>query len=262
MIRFGYADTPLGQVHYAESGVRTGPPLILLHQTPRSWDEFREAIPRLAAGRHVIAPDTPGFGASARITEHSIENYAAGILGLLDAMGVDEFDLAGHHTGGVVAVEACARAPKRVRRLVLSSTPYIDEAARKRRASRPAIDAVAERPDGSHLTELWRRRAAFYPGGRSDLLTRFVRDALRVWPDVEHGHAAVSAYRMEERIGLIACPVLCVGASADPYAFPELGPLTEHIPHAETAVIEGGGVPLEFQAAEFARLTAAFLGRT
>ncbi|WP_433136162.1 alpha/beta fold hydrolase [Actinomadura nitritigenes] len=260
MIRFGYADTRFGQVHYAECG--SGPPLVLLHQTPRSWDEFREAIPLLAGVRRVIAPDTPGFGASARITEHSIENYAAGILGVLDALGVDEFDLAGHHTGGVVAVEIAARTPQRVRKLVLSSTPYIDEAARKRRASRPAIDAVDERPDGAHLTELWRRRAAFYPERRPDLLSRFVRDALQVWPDVEHGHAAVSAYRMEERIGLIACPVLCIGASADPYAFPELRPLTERIPHAETAVIEGGGVPLEFQAAEFARLTARFLDRT
>lgn len=260
MIRFGYADTPLGQMHYAESG--SGPLLVLLHQTPRSWDEFREAIPLLADGRRVIAPDTPGFGASPRITEHSIENYAAGILGLLDAMAVEEFDLAGHHTGGVVAVEVAARAPERVRKLVLSSTPHIDEAAREHRASRPAIDAVDERADGSHLTELWRRRAAFYPEGRPDLLTRFVRDALQAWPNVEHGHAAVSAYRMEERIGLISCPVLCIGASADPYAFPDLGPLTERIPYAETAVIEGGGVPLEFQAAEFAQLTAGFLGRT
>ncbi|MEU8801297.1 alpha/beta hydrolase [Spirillospora sp. NPDC048819] len=259
MIRFGYADTPLGQLHYAERG--SGPPVVLLHQTPRSWDEFREVLPVLGDGRRAIAPDTPGFGASAPVAEHTVENYAAGVLYLLDALGLDGFDLVGHHTGGVVAAEIAARAPRRVRRLVLSSTPYIDAAARERRAARPAIDAVGERPDGSHLAELWGRRAAFYPEGRPDLLTRFVRDALRVWPDVEHGHAAVSAYRMEERIDLIDCPVLCVGAAGDPYAFPELGPLTGQIPHAETAVIEGAAVPLEFQAEEFARLVADFLDR-
>lgn len=257
MIGFGYGGTSFGQIHYAECG--DGPPVLLLHQTPRSWDEYREVLPLLGAHRRAIAPDTLGFGASARIADHSIETYAAGVLELAGALGLDTFDLAGHHTGGVVAAEVAARAPERVRRLVLSSTPYIDADARARRATRPAIDAVDERPDGSHLAELWNRRAAFYPEGRPDLLTRFVRDALTVWPDVEHGHAAVSAYRMEDRIGRIECPVLCVGASADPYAFPELEPLASRIPGAQTAVIDGGAVPLEFQADRFAALVLDFL---
>ncbi len=257
MTRFGYADTAYGQIHYAECGA--GPPVLLLHQTPRSWDEYREVLPLLGAARRAIAPDTLGFGASARIAEHSVETYADGVCRLADALGLDTFDLVGHHTGGVVAVEVAARATGRVRRLVLSSTPYLDAAARRSRATRPPIDAVAEQPDGAHLTGLWQRRAAFYPPDRPDLLTRFVRDALAVWPEVEHGHAAVSAYRMEHRVGRIRCPVLCVGASADPYAFPDLQPLAARLPGARVAVIEGGAVPLEFQAREAARLILDFL---
>ncbi len=46
-VRFGYADTSFGQLHYAEQG--RGPVILLLHQTPRSWDEFRELIPLLAS---------------------------------------------------------------------------------------------------------------------------------------------------------------------------------------------------------------------
>lgn len=257
MIRFGYADTSYGQIHYAECGA--GPPVLLLHQTPRSWDEYREVLPLLGIRRRAIAPDTLGFGASARVGEHSIETYADGVCRLADALGLDWFDLVGHHTGGVVAVEVAARAAGRIRRLVLSSTPYLDAAARRRRAARPPIDAVTEKPDGSHLTELWGRRAAFYPPDRPDLLTRFVRDALAVWPEVEHGHAAVSAYRMEDRLGRITCRVLCVGASADPYAFPELEPLAAHLPGARVAVVDGGAVPLEFQAPDAARLILDFL---
>ncbi|MBW8485877.1 alpha/beta fold hydrolase [Actinomadura parmotrematis] len=254
---FGYAATPRGRVHYAEHGA--GPPVVLLHQSPRSWDEFREVLPILGARHRAIAPDLIGFGASARGAEHSIASYAAGVLDLLDALGLETVDLAGHHTGGVVALEVAAAAPARVRRLVLSSTPYLDAAARARRKDRPAVDEVAEKPDGSHLTELWNRRTAFYPPDRPDLLTRFVRDALAVWPDVEAGHRAVSAYRMEERIGLVGCATLCVGASADPFAFPDLEPLAAHLADAATAVIEGGMVPLEYQAGPFAHLVLDFL---
>lgn len=63
-LRYGYADTPLGQLHYAESGA--GQPVILLHQTPRSLDEFAEVQPLLAAHRRVIAMDMYGFGQSAK----------------------------------------------------------------------------------------------------------------------------------------------------------------------------------------------------
>jgi pimeloyl-ACP methyl ester carboxylesterase len=256
VIRFGYADTSYGQMHYAECG--SGDPVLLLHQTPRSVDEYREVLPLLGAGFWAIAVDTIGFGASARAGEHSIEAYAGAVLAFLDARALAAVHLAGHHTGGVIAIEVAARAPGRVRRLVLSATPYVDGPARAARAGRPPVDRVEPRPDGTHLAELWQRRQGFYPPGRPDLLHRFVRDALTAWPDVEQGHAAVGAYRMEDRIGLIRCPTLCVGAAADPHSFGSLGSLAARIPGAATAVIDGGMVPLEWQAAEFARLAGEF----
>lgn len=256
MIRFGYADTSYGQMHYAECG--SGHPVLLLHQTPRSWDEYREVLPLLGRRFRAVAVDTIGFGASARIGEHSIETYADAVVAFLDARELPEVHLAGHHTGGVIAIEVAARMPGRVRRLVLSATPYVDERARAERARRPPVDLVEQRADGTHLAELWQRRQAFYPEGRPDLLGRFVRDALAVWPDVGHGHAAVSAYRMEDRIGLIRCPALCIGAAADPHSFPSLDSLASRIPGAATAVIDDGMVPLEWQAAEFARLAGDF----
>ncbi len=39
-IKRGFADTPKSQIHYAEAGI--GKPVLLLHQTPRSWDEYRD----------------------------------------------------------------------------------------------------------------------------------------------------------------------------------------------------------------------------
>lgn len=254
-----FTPTRVGALHHVEAGTG-GTPLLLLHQTPRSRDEYAELLPLVARDRRVLAMDTLGFGASPPLADHSIEAYADGALALLDALDLERVHVLGHHTGGVVALELAAAAPDRVERLVLSSTPWTDAAFRARRAGHPPIDLVEVSEDGSHLTELWQRRQGFYPPGRPDLLTRFVRDALVLGAEVEKGHRAVGAYRMEERVGLVRCPVLLIGASADPYAFPDLQPLAEALTRRDVAVIDGGMVPLmESRAEEVAVNVTRFL---
>jgi pimeloyl-ACP methyl ester carboxylesterase len=258
-VELGYAATPSGLIHFASAGA--GPPLLLLHQTPRSWDEYAELIPLLAPQVRVIAMDTLGFGASAKPAgAGSIEAYATAALELLDALALSRVSVLGHHTGGVIAIEVAARAPERVDNLILSSTPLVDEAARQRRATRPAIDEVEVQPDGAHLTELWQRRQGFYPPDRPDILTRFVTDALRAGPNIEEGHRAVSRYRMEDALPKVKARTLLIGASADPYAFPELQPMAERLHPESTVVIDGGMVPLmEQKPAEVAEAVLAFL---
>jgi pimeloyl-ACP methyl ester carboxylesterase len=259
VISRGYADTPLGQLHWAEAG--QGPPVVCLHQTPRSSDEYAELLPELARrGLRAIAVDTLGFGASARAAAHSIEAYADGVEAFLAARDLTGVTLLGHHTGGVVAVEVAARRGHRLARLVLSSTPWTDEAFREKRRTAPGIDHVEVRDDGSHLTELWQRRAAFYPPGRPDVLTRFVRDALVVADSLEAGHRAVGSYRMEDRLPRVEVPVLLVGAGADPYAYPHLPELSARLPGAQVVVVDEGMVPLmELHAPEVAEAVRRFV---
>ena len=57
---------PAGVMHVAQAG--TGAPIVLLHQTPRSWDEFRDVVPILGERFHAIAIDTIGFGDSSTPT--------------------------------------------------------------------------------------------------------------------------------------------------------------------------------------------------
>ena len=262
-IRCGYADTSRGQVHYAEvipAAPASPVPVVLLHQTPRSWDEYREVLPLLGRTRRAIAFDTIGFGASAPIADHGIETYASVLAEFIQALSLPKVALVGHHTGGLIAIETAARAPGLVAALVLSSTPHYDADGRARAAARPPVDQVTEQPDGSHLAELWRKRQSFYPPGRPDLLTRLVRDALTLGSDAEAGHEACRRYRLEDRAGLVQCPVLCLGASADPFAFPDLKPLAARFPQARVAVIEGGMVPLmEQRPAQVAEVISEFL---
>ncbi len=260
MIRAGYAAVSFGQMHYVEAG--SGPPVVLLHQTPRSWDEYRELIPQLSDHHRVIAFDTAGYGASDVPDAISIEAFADAVAEALAAMDISSTAVVGHHTGGVIAVDLAARHPHLVERLILSSTPFVDAEARERRKTRPPIDEVERTADGSFLVELWNCRSSFYPTGEPQITERFVVDALRALDRAEEGHRAVGAYRMEDVIGSIRQPVLLIGAARDPYAFPELTHFREQFPEAPVAVISEGMVPLmELHAAEVGRHILEFLGR-
>ena len=256
-----FADLSIGPVHFASCGDAGAPPVLLLHQTPRSWREYRDVLPRLGERCRAIAMDTPGFGDSAPLPgAPSIDGWAAVALELLDALAVERCAVVGHHTGGVIAVELAARAPDRVGALVLSSTPYTDAAFRRARAERPPIDAVAPSADGSHLAALWQRRQPFYPPGRPELLAAFMRDALAVEGDVEGGHRAVASYRMEERVGRLTQPTLVIRAPADPFAAPHAAEWLSRLPRATLVEIAGGGVPLPDQCPEaFARAVLDFV---
>ena len=58
-----FVTVPAGTIHVAQAG--SGKPVLLLHQTPRSWDEYRDVVPLLGESFHAIAMDTIGFGDSA-----------------------------------------------------------------------------------------------------------------------------------------------------------------------------------------------------
>jgi hypothetical protein len=139
----------------------------------------------------------------------------------------------------------------------------VDAEDRERRKTRTPIDEVEPKEDGSHLTELWQRRMPFYPKNRSDLLTRFVIDALKVGDRTEEGHQAVNVYRMEEKTPLIKAPTLVVAGTEDPFSFPRMGPLSQSIKGSTTEIIEGGMVPAVDQMPEdFARMVITFLDET
>ena len=134
-VRRAFIDLPHGQVHCAECGDRAAPAVLLLHQTPRSWAEYRHVLPLIGQRYRAVAMDTVGFGDSAAAPwAPSIERWAAVAAELLDRLGIRRAHVVGHHTGGVIAVELGAAFEDRVASLVLSSTPFTDESFRRARA--------------------------------------------------------------------------------------------------------------------------------
>lgn len=269
MIRKNYADTRHGQIHYVEAGrsrrsgdeAASDSAVLLLHQTPRSWDEYRDVIPLLAGDHRVIAPDTLGFGSSDSPADPwTIELFADGVEDLADALGLTRVSVVGHHTGGVIALELAARRPDLVTALVLSGVPYVDAPRRAEVSRRPSIDGVPISDDGSHYQALWNKRVPFYPADRPDLLHRLFADAVRVHDRVEEGHLAVNAYRMEERIDLVRAPALVVCGELDAFSLPDVPKLMARLPQARTATLHGVGVPsVDHDPAQFAAVVTEFL---
>lgn len=253
-----YVQTRSGRMHVVTVGGHIdGPCLVLLHQTPRSWDEFR-AVADLIDGYRIVMPDLPGYGASQPLPDNTIESTATAVLELLDELRVPCAHLVGHHFGGLVAYQLATAAPQRVLSLVLSSTPFVDAEERRRRRTAPPFNDIAAQQDGGHLARLWQRRAEYLARPDSDVQGRYLRDVL-AHPDPDRGHAAVAAYRSEDGVGRYPGPVLCVASARDPRAYPRHGRIMAAFPQAREYVLADGDIASpETCPAEFARAVVAF----
>jgi len=112
-----FVETPRLRFHVAEAGA--GEPVLLLHGWPQHWWAWRKVIPLLASEQRIIVPDLRGFGWSdAPSAGYSTEELVDDIVGLLDALGLDEVLVIGHDVGGRLGFHLALREPNRVRRLV------------------------------------------------------------------------------------------------------------------------------------------------
>ncbi len=120
----------LGNVdlHVWDSG--HGPPLLLLHGFPTTHLLWCNVAPALAAaGLRSIAPDLVGFGQSeaAEGLDIHMAHQARWMFELLDALRLEEQPVVvAHDIGSAVAQLMVARAPERIRGLVLIDGVYGD----------------------------------------------------------------------------------------------------------------------------------------
>jgi len=260
VIEHKYVSVPAGTIHCAIAG--TGRPVLLLHQTPRSWDEYRDVLPLLGKHYQAIAMDTIGYGDSSKpqLGNDSIEHWAEVAMSLLDALGIASASVVGHHTGAVIATEMAAAYPQRIKSAVLSASALVDATFRARHSKPSRVDNVVRKADGTHLTELWSIRQPWYPEGDIDLLERFIVDAIKAGPRASEGHSVVARYVMETRLPLLRCPVLIIAPTADPHTYPVTGALASSIAGSRIVEVPGGMIPLPDQMPEqFARLVIDFL---
>lgn len=75
-------------------------------------------------GFSVLAPDLPGHGLSDGDAHSQIQSLSTWLFQLLDVMGVNDVRIVGHSMGSLVALEAGALQPHRVKHLALLGAAY------------------------------------------------------------------------------------------------------------------------------------------
>lgn len=115
------------EVHHRITGPDDGDPVVLLHHFYGSVATWRHSLADLADPYRVAAFDRPGFGLTERpptdtwngANPYTRASSATITLALLDELDAEQAVLVGASAGGTAALETYARAPERVRALVL-----------------------------------------------------------------------------------------------------------------------------------------------
>lgn len=125
-VRLSTIDSNGIRMRVAEMG--DGPVVLLAHGWPESWYSWRHQLTALArAGYRAVAPDMRGYGgtdAPEDVNAYDLITLAADMVGILDALGVQDAVMVGHDWGSPVAAHSVLLHPERFRALVLMSVPY------------------------------------------------------------------------------------------------------------------------------------------
>ena len=157
-VRRHIVETRHGHMHIRVGGEGEGDatPFVFLHPSLCSGQVYEPFLPLLGSDRVVLMPDRLGFGDSDRLEEPlSLEAYALATLDALDALGIEQFDALGIHSGSCELIELATAHAERVRRAALITIPHFtpEEVAqfKGRYISHPE-----PADDGSHLAWYWR----------------------------------------------------------------------------------------------------------
>ena len=199
-----------GQVHLrvARPEAPRKRPLVCLHMSPKSGRIYARFMAKMAEDRIVIAPDYPGFGESDAPPAEPhvrIEDYAAAMWDVIDALDLGEVDLTGYHTGAMVAPEMARQRPAQVGRIVAIGGPVIteDELA----AFHATYETIPVDAAGTRFRHMWTSvQAHAGPGMTLELMAESFAENLRAGEAYEWGHRAAFDYAPRYPATLKALP--------------------------------------------------------
>lgn len=110
--------------HYVEAG--EGEPIVFLHGLPESWYSWHYQLEALSGEYRVIAIDLKGYGQSDKSDgDYSAGQVAEEVLALVDAIGLERFNLVSHDWGSVISDYIAGNHPERILRYVRMEAPVL-----------------------------------------------------------------------------------------------------------------------------------------
>lgn len=242
---------------YGDEGV--GEPVVLLHGFPCTRALWNGVAPVLvAAGHRVLTPDLAGYGAS--IGPADMSSQAEYLLTLFDALGLDRIAIVAHDIGSAAAQILTARAPRRVRKLVVIDGVHAGNWAME------AIGSIRDWPaaEASRLYKLLVRRVRTSAAhGRISDAT--AREVLSSYEGDEGGARLIAAARaldprqtasLSRVLHESGVPALVLWGEHDTYLSPETvgRPLAQLLRAPFVLLPAGHFLPLELPAVVAAQL--------
>lgn len=156
-----YTDITFGQMHYRYGG--KGIPIIMLHMSGSSSDEYEEVGNILSSKYKVYALDLMGFGNSDLPEKYlSLQQHMETVIEFMDIMGIEKSNMVGNLVGANISVHLAADHPDRIIKAVLLHPCYnADPDFYKNMRYGPVFAPISISDDGSHLKEIWQRAAKY-----------------------------------------------------------------------------------------------------
>lgn len=173
-----FVDTDRGRFAYRMAGDPDAAPVVMLHGWPESsycWEPLANRLPK---GFRIIAPDLRGLGDSTRTGDRDAfakQALAMDMVAVLDALGIETFQLIGHDWGGVVAQEVAIAIPERVQRLVIMNITLINNARGNAEAIATIRQKGARHQWYQHFQQQPGLAEAMIPGNERAWLSAFLQ---------------------------------------------------------------------------------------
>lgn len=248
---------------YARRGADAEPALVLLPGPTDSWRSYQPVLERLPRGTHAVAVSQRGHGDSDKPDSgYRVEDFAADVVPLLDACGIERAVLVGHSGSCLTARRVALDHPDRVAGLVLEASPTT------LRNNARLVDFVGSVVSGLEdpISPGFARSFVVETssaGVGSDLLDLLAAELLKVPAHVWRGtFSGLLEYDDTTELGRIEAPTLLVWGDGDTVVSSEMqDQLARSIPTAAALVYHGAGhTPRWEDPVRFSRDLVRFVG--
>ncbi|KIW72214.1 hypothetical protein PV04_00424 [Phialophora macrospora] len=134
----GYISANNSKLYYETEGNPDGPTILFIHGLGGTTNAYQPIVPDLQ-DFNIVRFDWGGHGRSSTPKTTSIESYVADAEAVLNELNLSNVNVVGHSLGGLVALHFAAKAPDKVKALVLfgpiSPPPEAGQQALKGRAA-------------------------------------------------------------------------------------------------------------------------------
>lgn len=282
MTKYQHAIVDGTRIFYREAGLKTAPPILLLHGFPTSSNMFRNLIPMLADRYHVVAPDLPGFGFSdapdRKQFRYTFDHLAKVIDGFTEVIGLDRYAIYVFDYGAPVGFRLALAHPERITAIISQNGNAYEEGLSQ---GWNPIQKYWNEPTAENrgaLREFLKPEATKwqYVHGVSDeslvapesytldsaLLGRSGNDEIQLDLFLDYASNVVLYPKFQEYFRTSRPPLLAVWGKNDPFFLPPgAEAFKRDNPNADVHLFDTGHFALETHAREIANAIRDFLAR-